>query len=317
MKKRILKTLFTAALAASMALTSFSVYAEEEENYLTGDASWDDPLNQDGIGEKEILVVSFGTSYNYSRYATIGAIERELQEAFPDWSVRRGFTANIIIDHVMSRDGVAIDDVDQALQRAVDNGVKDLVVCCTHLMEGYEYRDVIDAVANVADSFEHVGICKPLLGMNDSLELEPIVKAITMAGMNYMDGETAFVYMGHGTEADSDADYGALQDTLTAEGFEDYYITTVESEVWNTERVLEAMKDKGYKKVVLRPLMVVAGDHAHNDMAGFEEDSIRTMFENAGYEVDCILDGLAEIDAVRDIYTTHVQETIDSFGEAS
>ena len=346
MKARTLRTLLTAALTASMVMAaSPAVMAEEaapaeetaeaaeetaeaaeetaeaaeagaeeedEENYLTGDASMDDPLNQDEIGEKEILVVSFGTSYNYSRYATVGAIERAVQEAFPDWSVRRGFTANIIIDHVQSRDGVLIDDVDAALKRAMDNGVKDLVICCTHLMEGHEYTDVINAVADVADSFEHVAISKPLFGMNDALDLDPVVNAITLAAANYMDGETAFVYMGHGTDADSDADYGALQDALTAAGYEDFYITTVESETWNTDRVIEAMKDKGYKKVVLRPLMVVAGDHAHNDMASFEEDSIRTQFEKEGYEVDCILDGLAQIDLIRDIYVSRVEEAIAS-----
>ena len=336
MKKKTLMTLLTAALTVSMVMAaSPAVWAEDaaaensagetgeiaeegeedEENYMTGDAGWDDPLNQNEIGDKEILVVSFGTSYNYSRYATVGAVERAVQQAFPDWSVRRGFTANIIIDHVMSRDGVAIDDVDQALQRAVDNGVKDLVVCCTHLMEGHEYHDVIAAVAEVADSFEHVAVTRPLLGMNDSLDLKPVVEAITMAGANYIDGETAFVYMGHGTDAESDADYGALQEELTAEGFDDYYITTVESEVWNTERVIEAIKDKGYKKIVLRPLMVVAGDHAHNDMAGFEEDSIRTMFEKEGYEVDCILDGLAEVEMIRNIYITRVEEAVASLGE--
>ena len=284
---------------------------EDEENYLTGDASLDDPLNQDDIGEKEILVLSFGTSYNYSRYMTNGGIERAIAAAYPDWSVRRGFTANIIIDHVASRDGEIIDDVDQALQRAVDNGVKELIVCCTHLMEGHEYNDIIDSVLEYQDSFESVGVTRPLFGMNDSLELDPIIEIITSIMTNYVDGETAIVYMGHGTDADSDADYGALQEALTAAGYDNYYITTVESETWNTERVLSEMEGKGYTKVVLRPLMVVAGDHAHNDMAGLEDDTIRSMFEAAGYETDCILDGLGQVPEIQQLYVDRVQEVLD------
>ena len=287
---------------------------EEEENYMTGDASMDDPLNQDEIGDREILVISFGTSYNYSRYASIGGIERAIAAAFPDWSVRRAFTANIIIDHVKSRDSVVIDDVDQGLQRAIDNGVKDLIVCPTHLMEGYEYADIIAAVAQYADAFESVAVTKPLFGYNDETDYDEVVPILSNIMENYNDGETALVYMGHGTEADSDKDYGELQQALTDGGFENVYITTVESEVWNTERVLDVIEGKGYKKVVLHPLMVVAGDHAHNDMASFEPDSLRTQFQNAGYEVDCILDGLGQVPEIQQIYVEHVQEAVDQIG---
>jgi len=328
MKTKTLKMLLAGAVMASMAVTQVApVMAaeteaeaaaeeeEDEENYMTGDASMDDPLSGDEIGDNEILVVSFGTSYNYSRYADVGGIERAIQEAFPDWSVRRAFTANIVIDHVASRDGEIIDDVDQALQRSVDNGVKNLVVAMTHLMEGHEYTDVVEAVAQYADNFESVAITESLLGPNDALVLEPVVDILVNLGQNYDDGETAIVYMGHGTDAESDDDYGALQDALTAGGHDNYYITTVESETWNTERVLEAIADKGYTKVVLRPLMVVAGDHAHNDMAGMDEDTLRTMFAEAGYEVDCVLDGLGQVPAIQDLYVEHVQAAIDSLAE--
>ena len=328
MKNSSWKKMMAAAAASALMLSGTAFAAEtepegvqesteaetEEENYMTGDASMDAPLNQDEIGEKEILVISFGTSYNYSRYASIGGIERAVAAAFPDWSVRRAFTANIIIDHVKNRDGVVIDDVDEGLQRAVDNGVRDLIVCPTHLMEGYEYEDIIAAVAEYADEFENVAVTEPLFGYNDETDYAQVAPILANLMENYNDGETALVYMGHGTEADSDKDYGELQQALTDGGFKNIYITTVESEEWNTERVLNEIEGKGYKKVVLHPLMVVAGDHAHNDMASDEPDSLRTQFEDAGYEVDCILDGLGQVPEIQQIYVAHVQEALDQIG---
>ena len=130
----------------------------------TGDASKDDPLNQDDIGENELLVVSFGTSFNDSRATDIGGIEKALQEANPDWSVRRAFTAQIIINHIQARDDEKIDNMDQALERAVDNGVKNLVVQPTHLMHGAEYDELVEAIEKYQDKFETVRIAEPLLG---------------------------------------------------------------------------------------------------------------------------------------------------------
>lgn len=283
--------------------------AEEEENYDTGDASLDNIRNQDEIGEKELLVLSFGTSYNDSRRLTIGAIENDLEKAFPDYAVRRGFTANIIIDHVQRRDGILIDDVDAALNRAVNNGVKTLVVQPTHLMHGLEYDELVEAVSEYADAFEQVVFGEPLLSSDE--DFSRVEKAITEWTAEYDDGETAICFMGHGTEAASNAVYQKMQDLLTADGYTNYFVGTVEAEP-SLEDVLAAIQAGNYKRVILEPLMVVAGDHANNDMAGNEEDSWKTAFEAAGYEVECLLRGLGENEAIREIYVEHAQAAIDS-----
>lgn len=283
--------------------------AEDEENYDTGDASLDNIRNQDEIGEKELLVLSFGTSYNDSRRLTIGAIENDLEKAFPDYAVRRGFTANIIIDHVQRRDGILIDDVDAALNRAVNNGVKTLVVQPTHLMHGLEYDELVEAVSEYADAFEQVVFGEPLLSSDE--DFSRVEKAITEWTAEYDDGETAICFMGHGTEAASNAVYQKMQDLLTADGYTNYFVGTVEAEP-SLEDVLAAVQAGNYKRVILEPLMVVAGDHANNDMAGDEEDSWKTAFEAAGYEVECLLRGLGENEAIREIYVEHAQAAIDS-----
>lgn len=283
--------------------------ADDEENYNTGDASLDKVRNEDGIGENELLVVSFGTSFNDSRRLTIGAIEGALDDAFPDYDVRRGFTANIIIDHVQSRDGILIDDVDAALNRAVDNGVKNLVIQPTHLMNGLEYNDVVAEVAQYADAFEHVAFGEPLLTSDE--DFKRVEQAIVDWTSEYDDGETAICFMGHGTEADSNQVYQKMQDLLTADGYENYFVGTVEAEP-SVEDVLSAVQEGNYKRIILEPLMVVAGDHANNDMAGDEEDSWKSVFESAGYEVDCLLRGLGENEEIQKIYIDHAQAAIDS-----
>lgn len=302
----------SAADSSSVAETSAETSEEEtmdDENYDTGDASLDDIRNQDNIGDNELLVLSFGTSYNDSRRLTIGAIEGDLEKAFPDFSVRRGFTANIIIDHVQRRDNILIDDVDAALERAVNNGVKNLVVQPTHLMHGLEYDELVEEVGNYSDAFDQVVFGEPLLSSDD--DFARVEKAITEWTASYDDGETAICFMGHGTEADSNEVYQKMQDLLTKDGYTNYFVGTVEAEP-SLDDVLAKVQAGNYKRVVLEPLMVVAGDHANNDMAGDEDGSWKKTFEDAGYEVECLLRGLGENEDIRAIYVDHAKAAIDS-----
>lgn len=282
---------------------------EDEENYETGDASLDDPRNQDEIGEKELMVVSFGTSFNDSRRLTIGAIEGALDDSIEDYSVRRAFTAQIIIDHVMNRDGVKIDNVKEALDRAVDNGVKVLVIQPTHLMNGIEYNELKEEVAGYADAFDQIAIGEPLLTSEE--DFNRVASAIVDATKEYDDGETAIVFMGHGTEAESNAVYAKMQGILTDAGYANYYVGTVEATP-SLEDVLALVQAGEYKRVVLRPLMVVAGDHANNDMAGDDDDSWKSQFEAAGYEVVVVLEGLGQLQEIQQMYVEHAQAAIDS-----
>jgi len=281
----------------------------EEENYDTGDASLDDPLNQDGIGESELLVVSFGTSFNDSRRLTIGGIERALAAAFPDLSVRRGFTSQIIIDHVRSRDGEVIDNVREALERAADNGVRTLIVQPTHLMNGLEYDDLMQELANFSDVFESIAVGEPLLSSDE--DFAAVAAAVKAATAEYDDGETAICFMGHGTEADSNAVYAQMQQVLRDAGCANTFVGTVEATP-SLEDVLEMVKAGNYSRVILEPLMIVAGDHANNDMAGDDEDSWKSAFEAEGYEVLCLLRGLGELEPIQAIFVQHAQAAIDS-----
>ena len=297
----------------------------------TGDVSKDDPLNEDNIGENEILVVSFGTSFNDSRAEDIGGVEKALQAAYPDWSVRRAFTAQIIINHVQARDDEKIDNMDQALERAVDNGVKNLVVQPTHLMHGAEYDELTEAVENYKDKFESVKIAEPLLGEVGADETAinedkaAVAEAITAeavktAGFDSLDAAkeegTAFVFMGHGTSHTAKISYSQMQAQMEQLGYENVFIGTVEGEPEDTacEAVIEKLKNAGYKKVILRPLMVVAGDHANNDMAGDDDDSWKSQFEASGVfdSIDTQIAGLGEIDAIQQLYVAHTQAAINA-----
>ena len=295
----------------------------------TGDASKDDPRNQDEIGEKELLVVSFGTSYNDSRVADIKSIEDALQAANPDWSVRRAFTAQIIINHIQARDGEKIDNMEQALERAVSNGVKQLVVQPTHLMHGAEYDEMRAAIDKVRDKFESVEIAEPMLGEvgNDATVInadkEAAAKAVVAAALEESGYEStaaakeagvAYVLMGHGTAHVAKVTYSQMATQMDKLGYENVFIGTVEGEPEDTscEAVIAAVKEAGYTTVVLRPLMVVAGDHANNDMAGADEDSWKTMFEAAGLTVNCQISGLGRIADVQALYVAHTKAAIDA-----
>ena len=297
----------------------------------TGDASQDDPRNADDIGENELLVVSFGTSFNDSRAADIKGIEDALQAAYPDWSVRRAFTAQIIINHVQARDGEKIDNMQQAMDRAVANGVKNLVVQPTHLMHGAEYDEMMEMIDSYRDKFESVAVAEPLLGEVGAdaaainSDKEAVAKAITAAavkdaGYDSLDAaaaeKTAFVFMGHGTSHTAKISYSQMQTTMQTLGYDNVFIGTVEGEPEETacENVIEAVKAAGYTKVVLRPLMVVAGDHANNDMAGADDDSWLSQFKASGAfeEVDTQISGLGEISDIQQLYIAHTKAAIES-----
>ena len=299
----------------------------------TGDAALDDPRNADEIGEKEILVVSFGTSFNNSRVADIKGIEDALAAAFPDWAVRRAFTAQIIINHVQARDGEFIDNVDQALERAVNSGVKQLLVQPTHLMHGAEYDELMEAVNAYADKFESILVAEPLLGevgkdasvvnSDKAAVAEAVVSAAIADGgfrsvQAAAESGTAFVLMGHGTAHVAKVTYSQMQTQMAELGYSNVFIGTVEGEPEETacENVIEAVAAAGYKNVVLRPLMVVAGDHANNDMAGDEEDSWKSMFLASGKfdKVDCQIAGLGSIETVQNLYVAHTQDAMDGKG---
>ena len=296
----------------------------------TGDASKDDARNQDEIGENEILVVSFGTSFNNSRVADIKGIEDALQAAYPDWSVRRAFTAQIIINHVQARDGEKIDNVNQALDRAVNNGVKNLIVQPTHLMHGAEYDELIGELDNYKDQFESVQVAEPLLGevgadatvINaDKKAVAEILtaEAVKTAGYDSLDAAkedgTAFVFMGHGTSHTAKVSYSQMQTQMKELGYDNVFIGTVEGEPEETacEAVIDAVAEAGYTKVILRPLMVVAGDHANNDMAGGDEDSWLSMFKASGKfdSVDTQIAGLGEIEGIQQIYVEHTADAMN------
>ena len=295
----------------------------------TGDASKDDSRNQDDIGEKELLVVSFGTSFNDSRVADIKSVEDALQEANPDWSVRRAFTAQIIINHIQARDGEKIDNMEQALERAVANGVKQLVVQPTHLMHGAEYDEMCAAIDKVRDQFDSVEIAEPMLGeVGDdatviNADKEAVAKAVVAAALEESgyestaaakDAGVAYVLMGHGTAHVAKVTYSQMATQMAKLGYENVFVGTVEGEPEETscEAVIEAVKNAGYTTVVLRPLMVVAGDHANNDMAGADDDSWKTMFEAAGFTVNCQISGLGRIADVQALYVAHTKAAIDA-----
>ena len=297
----------------------------------TGDASKDDSRNQDDIGENELLVVSFGTSFNDSRVKDIKGIEDALQAAYPDWSVRRAFTAQIIINHVQARDGEKIDNMQQALDRAVANGVKNLVVQPTHLMHGAEYDEMMETIDEYKDKFESVAVAEPLLGEVGAdaavinADKEAVAKAVTAAavkdaGFDSLEAaaeeKVAFVFMGHGTSHTAKVSYSQMQTAMQTLGYSNVFIGTVEGEPEETacENVIEAVKAAGYTKVVLRPLMVVAGDHANNDMAGDDEDSWKSQFEASGEfdSVDCQIAGLGEVADIQQLYVAHTKAAVDS-----
>lgn len=257
-----------------------------------------------------ILVVSFGTSYASSRHATIGAIESDIREAYPDYDVRRAFTAQIIIDHIEKDTGRHIDNFEEAMDKLVAEGVKEVIVQPTHLMDGYEYTDIKNSLENYASSFEKCVLGAPLLA--SEADQVAVAEAIKSSMERYEDDDTAICLMGHGTEADSNALYATMQEVFTSLGYTNYFVATVEATP-TFDDVAQAAKAAGFTKAVLRPLMVVAGDHANNDMADPEDpESFVSVMTAAGFETSCVIEGLGQLDAIDEIYVSHVADAIAS-----
>lgn len=326
MKKftKMVAVLATMTLACGI-LSACGNDKETDANVTTADAAAETTAQAEETTAAEkvtaeksvILVVSFGTSYNDSRDITIGAVEEAIAKAYPDYEVRRAFTSQIIIDKLKERDNLEIDNVEEALDRLVADGVKELIVQPTHVMSGYEYDDLYNAVSQYADKFDKVVMGAPLLTSDE--DFDKVIEVLVNETKEYASDDTAVVFMGHGTEHDANATYAKLQEKITAAGYNNYYIGTVEATP-TLEDVMESLKAGGYKKVVLEPLMIVAGDHANNDMAGDEEDSWKTILTGEGYEVECVLRGLGEFEGIQAVYAEHVQDAInaetDGFADA-
>ena len=256
-----------------------------------------------------ILVVSFGTSYNSTRDKTIGAIERKIDAAYGDeYDVRRAFTSQFIINKLATRDNLIIDNMEMALQRCIDDGVTTLVVQPTHVMAGSEDDDMVQTVKEYADKFERVSIGTPLLTTPQNYR--DAVKILTDVTSSYDDGDTSIVYMGHGTQHPGNITYANLQTYVDEAGFGDrYFIGTVEATP-TLEDMINKAEESGNDRVVLRPFMIVAGDHANNDMAGDEAGSWKTEFKKAGFDVECVIEGLGEISAIQDMFVSKTSEAI-------
>ena len=312
--KKTLKILLASVLVLSVAMLAGCNKSSDTNSETASQAEETSSVSEvtataaEPTGDKPvILVVSFGTSYNDTRDKTIGAIENKIAETYPDYEVRRAFTSQIIIDKLKERDNLEIDNVEEALDRLVSDGVKTLVVQPTHLMSGYEYDDLAAAVEEYKDKFDSVAFGAPLLTSEE--DFDAVAAALPEITKDYNQDGTAVVFMGHGTEHESNAVYEKLQGKLTDAGLDNYYIGTVEATP-SLDDMVAAAKDGGYSKVVLEPLMVVAGDHANNDMAGDEDDSWKSVFEKEGFEVECVLSGLGEFSEIQDIYAAHVGDAI-------
>lgn len=251
-----------------------------------------------------VLVVSFGTSYNKSRERAIDAIERKIAKEFPESEIRRAFTSRMIINKLKERDGIEIDSVEQAMDKLVTEGIREVTVQPTHIINGIENEEMTEIVRRYEGVFKSLKIGKPLLFSDKDFQKTVNYLADHIKGFGKE--QTAVVFMGHGTEHKVNSVYTVLEEKFSAAGLDNVFVGTVEAKPDLDEVVLK-VKSKGYKKVVLMPFMIVAGDHAFNDMAGDGEDSWKNIFIKEGFEVECVMKGLGEYSEIQNIFAEHTK----------
>ena len=249
-----------------------------------------------------LLVVSFGTSYNETRYLTLGAVEAAMEAAYPGYEIRRAFTSRMIINKLRERDGEEIDSVPEAMERLLSDGVREVVVQCTHVTPGFEFDEMVEQVSAMEKYFDRLTIGRPLLDTEEDFHAVARILAGEVAAF---DGEdTAIVWMGHGTAHEANAAYERMGEVFGECGCRNHFVGTVEAKP-DLEDVLAAVKESGAHKVVLVPLMMVAGDHANNDMAGAGENSWKSVFEREGFAVTTVMKGLGQYEGIRQILLRH------------
>ena len=299
-----MKKMLAVAAATATAVAATAVLKNAREMQKELDEKLSMPVADEN--KKAILVVSFGTSYEETREKTIGAIEEDFRAAFPDFEIRRAFTSGMIIRKLRERDGIEVDSVAQALEKLYNEGFDTVICQPTHVMNGFEFDDVRAEVANWREKFTHLVCGWPLLTSFEDYQLvtQALCEEFSDIGEN-----TALVLMGHGTEHPANATYPALDYYLKAQGCKHFFIGTVEGYP-DLETVMKGVSGIHADKVLLAPLMVVAGDHAINDMCG-DEDSWQQQFERAGYQTEAILKGLGEYPSIRQIYRKHCEQCIE------
>ncbi len=251
--------------------------------------------------KRALLVASFGTSYKETRKKNIEAIENRLQEEFSDYVVYRAFTSKMI-KQKLEKEGLLIFDIPQALEQMKKNGVKEVLVQPTHIINGIEYDLLREEIAPYLEQFQSILVGSPLLTKHeDYIELATIIKESYLVKK-----EEALVLMGHGSKHHANASYPAFEYVLKDLGYENIFVGTVEGYP-SLEEVKKQLEKQGYQKVCLAPMMIVAGDHANNDMIG-DEDSWKCELEEAGYQVRYSLKGLGELEGVQEMFIRKAKE---------
>ncbi len=254
--------------------------------------------------KKAILVVSFGTSHKKTREKTIERIEQDIGRAYPDFKIYRAFTSRLIINILKIRDGFGVMTVKEAMAQMSKDGIEEVIVQPTHILNGLENEKMTEEIHTCKKLFKSVKIGAPLL--TSTQDYHKVIAGF-LEYFPFINGEEAYVLMGHGTAHYSNAGYAALEYMFRDHGREDIYVATAEAypAIGN---VIKQLKKKNYNKLTLVPFMIVSGEHALNDMAGDDEDSWKSLLKEEGYEVNCSLKGLGEYIGIRNIFIEHVEE---------